>query len=345
VRFAKHLLCFSIPLITTAYLATGPHSFVGALPWALTIVIAVALDVVSPAERSQPDDMPLWPFDGVLYALVALQLVNVALLASMVAEGGLWRPELPVTIFLVGANSGYSAIVVAHELVHRRSKLQQTLGRLLLVTVLYEHFYTEHVRGHHARVGTADDPATARFGEPFWTFWRRTVPAQFRSAWRIEARRLGDVDMGVLDVRTLRNRVLHGVVAGLALCLAILAAWGPGALGAFVMQAWLAFSFLEAVNWFEHWGLERQGTRVTTVDSWDTDSAFTLYSLVGLSRHADHHANATRPYPQLRHFDESPKLPFGYIAMAIATLFVDGWLRPKLEAELRRKGLGPFRTA
>ena len=31
------------------------------------------------------------------------------------------------------------------------------------------------------------------------------------------------------------------------------------------------------------------------VDSWDTDSRFSLYTLVGLSRHADHHAYAYDP--------------------------------------------------
>src|SRR5262249_6049211 len=102
---------------------------------------------------------------------------------------------------------------------------------------------------------------------------------------------------------------------------------------------------LEAVNYFEHWGLARTTRRVQTVDSWDTDSWFTLYTLVGLSRHADHHAYASRPFHQLRYFDESPKLPYGYFGSVVLALFAQNHLRKCLRAELERKRLGPFAAA
>jgi alkane 1-monooxygenase len=112
-----------------------------------------------------------------------------------------------------------------------------------------------------------------------------------------------------------------------------------------VLQALLAVRLLEAVNYFEHWGLGRTTRRVRTVDSWDTDSWFTLYTLVGLSRHADHHAYASRPYQQLRYFEESPKLPYGYFASVWLALFGKERLRRLLAAELERRRLGPFATA
>ena len=102
---------------------------------------------------------------------------------------------------------------------------------------------------------------------------------------------------------------------------------------------------LEAVNYFEHWGLARTTRRVRTIDSWDTDSWFTLYTLVGLSRHADHHAYASRPYQQLRYFDESPKLPYGYFGTVVLALFTKRRLRHLLTAELERRRLGPFAAA
>jgi alkane 1-monooxygenase len=37
--------------------------------------------------------------------------------------------------------------------------------------------------------------------------------------------------------------------------------------------------------------------------------------LYHLQRHSDHHANPTRRYQALRHFDESPQLPSGYASM------------------------------
>lgn len=44
--------------------------------------------------------------------------------------------------------------------------------------MLYEHFATEHIRGHHVRVGTSADPATARFGETRVEHFNRNVPDQ-----------------------------------------------------------------------------------------------------------------------------------------------------------------------
>jgi alkane 1-monooxygenase len=341
--WSLHLLCFVLPIASFVFLLTAPHAWYGALPWLLVIIGSIAIDMQSPRERRQPlAAMPGWPFNGVLYALFALQLVNVALLVRMVALHGFFTTDTLVGFLLVGINSGYSGLVVAHELIHRASSAMQQLGRLMLVSVLYEHFYTEHVRGHHMRVGTSDDPATARFGEHPFRFFLRTVPDQFRSAWRIEAKRLGDPDMHWSDPRMLKNRVAHGVLLEAGIALAILVTLGAGAFAIFVLQAALAIRLLEAVNYFEHWGLERTTRRVRTIDSWDTDSWFTLYTLVGLSRHADHHAYASRPFQQLRYFEESPKLPYGYFGTTLLTLFAPRRLRRLLTNELERRQLGPF---
>jgi alkane 1-monooxygenase len=248
-------------------------------------------------------------------------------------------------MFLVGINSGYSGIVVAHELIHRPRPHMRWIGRALLCTVFYEHFFTEHLRGHHARVATTDDPATARFGETYNQFWRRTVPAQFRSAWRLEAKRLGDPDMPWWDARLRRSRVVHGILAESGCAAAIALAFGPAALATHMLQALSAVRLLEAVNYFEHYGLARAHKTVGVLDSWDTSSAFTRYTLVGLSRHADHHAFATRPYQQLRHWEASPKLPCGYFGMVWMVLTQNTKLRGLLEAELRRRRLGPFAEA
>jgi alkane 1-monooxygenase len=286
--------------------------------------------------------LPGWAFDAVLYALALLQLANVVLLARLIALSGFWSMDALIAVLLVGTNSGYSAIVVAHEMIHRPSKAMQTIGRALLCTVMYEHFFTEHLRGHHARVGTPEDPATARFGESFDAFWRRTVPGQFKSAWRLEAKRLGDENMRLYDPRLLKSRVVHGIAAELALAGAIFALFGPGALVIFLLQALSAIRLLEAVNYFEHWGLSRSGKKIATVDSWDAESWFTLYTLVGLSRHADHHAHATRPYQALRWFDDSPKLPRGYFGMVLMVLLRNRRFVRLMTAELQRKKLGPF---
>lgn len=340
---AEHLLCFVLPLAALTFFVTTPHPWYLALPWLLVLVANVVADVCSRAERRQPPPtLPGWPFDGVLYVLVGLQLVNVYLLVRMVALGGVWRLDVPVACLLMGVTSAYSGIVVGHELIHRPRRHMQLLGRALFCTVLYEHFFTEHIRGHHRRVGTEEDPATARYGETAFRFFLRTVPAQFRSAWRLEAKRLGDEYMRPWDRRFLRSRVVHGLVVEATLLLTILACCGRGALVVFVLQALLAIRFLEVVNYFEHWGLVRTGNRVRAIDAWDTDSWFTYYTLVGLSRHADHHMLAARPHQQLRFLAASPKLPYGYFATAVLAIFWNRRFRELMSAELRSRALGPF---
>jgi alkane 1-monooxygenase len=340
---AVHLLCLVLPLTTLGFLSTAPHRWWGSLLWLLPLFSSVLLDNLSPRELRQPAPaLPAWPFDAMLYLLVGLQIVNLGLAVEMVAANGFFRTDTLVAWLLVGVNSGYSGIVVAHELIHRRERHMQLLGRMLMASVLYEHFYTEHLRGHHARVGTQSDPATARFGETFHAFFRRTVPGQFRSAFRLETKRLGDEEMGLFDRRLLRSRVVHGLVVECGVALAIAAFFGLGAFVLYVMQAAVAVRLLEAVNYFEHWGLVRTGKRISPVDSWDTDSWFTLYTLVGLSRHADHHAFAMRPFQELRFWEESPKLPTGYFGMVDMVLFRNRRFRELMTEELRKRRLGPF---
>ncbi len=66
--------------------------------------------------------------------------------------------------FVIGAGlvTGGIGITIAHELGHKKSKLERLYGRLLLMTVCYMHFYIEHNRGHHVYVATPEDPATAK---------------------------------------------------------------------------------------------------------------------------------------------------------------------------------------
>jgi alkane 1-monooxygenase len=349
---ALHLWAFALPLITLVYWLTGPHAWWASLLWTLPIVVLVLIDNRAPNDARQPrEDIPAWPFNLQVYLLVALQIANHVLLGVVASKMDLSTTAglidaaaafVPVMV-LTGVNAGYSGIVVAHELVHRRNPFEFLMGRILLVGVIYEHFATEHVRGHHPRVGTRKDPATARFGETHRDFVRRTIPAQFVSAWRLEKVRLGDPNLKWFDPRLLRHRVLQGVIAELAVLVAYLLVWGPLAAALFFVQARSAVVMLETVNYIEHWGLAREAKKVESIDSWDTSNWFTLYTLVGLSRHADHHAQASRPYQKLRHFEETAKMPLGYYGTIVLALFRNERYIELATEELKRKRLGPFR--
>ncbi|HEX7477470.1 MAG TPA: fatty acid desaturase [Polyangiales bacterium] len=341
--WSRHLLALVFPLNALVFVLSAPHPAWLAFAFTVPVWLAVRLDRKSDDELRQPlARMPAWPFDALLLVLVALQLGNVLLLVLALRGQPVLSFDVFMAVVVVGSSSGYSGIVVAHELIHRPKKRWQVLGRLLLATVVYEHFYTEHVRGHHVRVGTSEDPATARFGESFQQFYNRTVPAQWKSAWRLETARLGDVNMRWYDPRVLRSRVLHGMFVELSFVV-LAFAWAGAAAGvAFVLQAAWASRSLEVVNYFEHWGLTRVTPRVLPSHSWDTSSRFTYYALTGLSRHADHHAFASRPYQLLRVWEESPKLPRGYLAMFPLVVMHNRRYQRLMTEELRRRQLGPF---
>src|SRR5262249_18985800 len=138
---------------------------------------------------------------------------------DLVQRWGLASPParfgLAEVIALVGASQSLifaisiAGTVTAHELVHRTwSPASLLAGRVLLAFIFDAAFSVEHVYGHHARVGTVDDPATARRGENVYAFFLRSSVQSFRSAWRIERERLARRGYALWSWR---NRNLRGI--------------------------------------------------------------------------------------------------------------------------------------
>jgi alkane 1-monooxygenase len=339
---AEGVLCFILPLSSLVFLSTGPHAWDAALVWTLPVWLCIALDYFSPADHSMPKSADKeWLLDARLYVLFAMQLANIALLLQ--AVGGLaWNTPADVAMglaniaamrVLVGTTSCCSGLALAHELLHRRARHLRWMGRILLWTVCYDHFALEHARGHHRRVGTSADPATARRGESFAQFFKRSAVGQWSNAWRLESQRLpGFRGFGLL----LRHRVLHGVMVELGFLMLILEQFGFLAMTMFLYQAVVALRMLEAVNYLQHWGLTRSDANSAGACAWTTDSWFTLHTFIGLSRHIDHHERAGKPCHRLRHRTEGPRLPHGYFVMIMTVrLFNDRYI-DMADRELRQ---------
>ncbi len=112
-----------------------------------------------------------------------------------------------------------------------------------------------------------------------------------------------------------------------------IALFGPVVIPYVVVQAVFGFSLLEVVNYIEHYGLLRQRVangryeRCQPVHSWNSNNVVSNLVLYHLERHSDHHANPTRRYQSLRHFDEAPQLPSGYALMIGLAYFPPVWRR------------------
>jgi alkane 1-monooxygenase len=219
----------------------------------------------------------------------------------------------------MGLCCGVLGINVAHELGHRTNRRDQFLAWSLLATSLYMHFFVEHNYGHHRNVGTPDDPSSARPGESLYRFLPRTLITGAVSAYRLGQQRAKGRLLHNLTVR------FWGFQALLVLLVALIA--GPDALLAFLGAAAFGAVLLETVNYIEHYGLTRKkisGSRYEDPNaehSWNSNHWVGRAMLFNLSRHSDHHAHPHRPYPILRHLEESPQMPTGYPGMMLLALF------------------------
>lgn len=230
----------------------------------------------------------------------------------------------------VGTIGGGVGITFAHELVHRSGRIERAMGDVLLALVSYPHFAIEHVYGHHRRVATPADPATARLGEGFYRFLPRTLAGSVAHAWAIERDRLAR--RGRAPWHPSNRMVRYGLT--LAVVYGVVAwRWGGRGLAFFVLQGVIAFVLLEAINYVEHYGLVRrevapgQYEPVAACHSWDSSHRLSNWLLINLARHADHHLVASRRYPALATRDIAPQLPAGYGSMLLLALVPPLWRR------------------
>jgi alkane 1-monooxygenase len=284
--------------------------------------------------ENPPDDVIEWLerdryYRWCTYAFLPLQYAGLVLACWLWAEGGLSTVDSIGLALTMGIVSGI-AINTAHELGHKRAGLERWLSKVALAQSGYGHFFIEHNRGHHVRVATPEDPASARLGECFWAFLPRTVAGSLRSAWELEKARLARLHSSPW---TIRNDILNAWAMTVLLFAGLTLAFGLVVLPYLLLQAVLGFCLLEVVNYLEHYGLLRQKRedgryeRCRPEHSWNSNNVASNVLLYHLQRHSDHHANPTRRYQTLRHVEEAPQLPTGYAGMIVFAWIPPLWRR------------------
>lgn len=277
------------------------------------------------------------------WAYVPIQIALVVWGAELVSAGSLQRYEAVGLTLSVGICTGGIGITLAHELMHKTSAWERLLSKILLLCVSYMHFFIEHLRGHHRRVSTPADPASARLGESFYRFYFRTLWGSWHDSWQLERQRLQKKKLAFWHWR---NQMLWFSALPMLLAMGLLILWGPMATIFFVAQSVVAFSLLELVNYIEHYGLSRREIRpgiyepINERHSWNANHLLTNCFLFMLQRHSDHHAHQSRRYQILRQFESSPQLPAGYATMILAALLPPLWFRimnPRVAAFQRQE--------
>ena len=307
------------------------------------------LDAILGRNEDQPDvetpDADLFWYRLITLIWFPIQFVTIfSMIYYTTHTDHLSTLETLTLFFGVGVISGTVGIVYAHELSHQKNKLERWLADLLLATVLYSHFRSEHLLVHHWHVGTPRDAVTARYNEGFHRFFFRVLFECPRSAWTAERAMLARAKRPAWHRS---NPFWRYAVLQLAMLALAFALGGLTGLGLFMFQAFIAIWQLELTNYVEHYGLTREHKgegkyeHVLPRHSWNADHMASNWLLINLQRHSDHHYKPDRRFPLLQTYsaEDAPQLPLGYPAMTAMAMIPPLWRRrmnPRVRAWRRK---------
>ena len=295
-------------------------------------IIIPVIELFVPASNHTDDEDTLKKKSGKLFFDILLYL-NVPFLYFIMGYYIWWlgnvewsTAELIFSVFNVGVFLGVSGINVAHELGHRQKSMERWMARLLLIPPLYSHFTLEHNYGHHLKVGTPEDPATARKNQSLYLFFVRSIGLGYRNAWRIGTKMIRAENKPLW-----MHEMIWGHLAKIVLLITVYFYAGLIGLVLYICTALVGIMALESVNYIEHYGLVRKlmpsgrYEPMNATHSWNSNHELGRIILFELVRHSDHHYQTTRKYQTLRHLDASPQLPFGYPLSIMMALIPPLW--------------------
>jgi len=217
---------------------------------------------------------------------------------------------------------GMLGVVPGHELTHRvKSKFDMFIGNWLLAFSWDCTFAIEHVYGHHKHACLPEDPASAKRGENIYLFILKAIVNEHIDGWKIELNRMRKNE---LNIFSLQNKMIIGYMR--SLIITYLAFFTAGIFGIiyFLICAFITKSFLEAINYVEHYGLVREkGQRVEMRHSWNSNHFMSSVYLYNVTRHSDHHRLAKLKFWELDPCPKNaPMTPYGYLSMLYLVLLL-----------------------
>lgn len=295
----------------------------------------LALDSLLPMAAGEAKDAEFPAADALLAVLAIGALVALPLLVWAVAGPGEMAWPARVALFFAGGLwFGQVAHPAAHELIHRPGRLLYGLGVAVYTVLLFGHHASAHRLVHHRFVASGADPNSARSGEGYYRFLLRAWPGSMVAG-------LG-AERAMRGCKAVNPYLIYGggAILGLACGFAI-AGWAG-------LLVWLGFGLhfgaqVLLSDYVQHYGLERPavGARLEPVGarhSWNAPHWFSSALMLNATRHSDHHAHPTRPYPALRLNTDAPMLPWPLPLACLVALQPRRWrrvMRP-LVAEVMR---------
>ncbi|MDB4505710.1 MAG: alkane 1-monooxygenase [Saprospiraceae bacterium] len=331
---SKYLLAYLAPLSTFAAIyVQGYWSFA-------TVILAFAIIPLldhfysssekNLTEQEEGSKLSTIIFDWLLYSNIPILWGLIWFFFSTISAGGLETFEMVGMTWSIGIIVSTIGINVAHELGHRVKKSEQLMSKSLLLSALYMHFFIEHNKGHHKNIATDEDPASSRLNENLYAFWVRSTIGGYKSAWSLETAKLKKQGVSFFSFK---NEMLVFQLVQVTYLVFVGLYFGWFVVPFAIIIAITGFLLLETVNYIEHYGLRRKKLasgryeNVTIQHSWNSNHEMGRIFLYELTRHSDHHFKSTRKFQVLRHFDDSPQLPYGYPGSMLISFLPPLWFK------------------
>jgi alkane 1-monooxygenase len=269
-----------------------------------------------------------WIFDLMLYLNLPIVFGLLFMILTKIQNYSYETYEIVGLAISSGILLATNGINVAHELGHRKSYFERFLSQVLYIPCLYMHFYIEHNFGHHLKVATPEDGATARYNQTLYFFWFSSVSRQYVSSWKIQMQKLKNEGLSFFSVK---NNMLFYHVIQPSYLFGIYLFFSLEVMIFSIVIGVISFLFLECINYIEHYGLRRFKThsnryeRVQPHHSWNSNFNIGRITLYELTRHSDHHYKSSKKYQILNSHDECPTLPLGYPASILLSFFPPLW--------------------
>ena len=190
----KYLFAYTVPIaVYVSFISNGIWTF-SAIFYVFLILPVLDILTGETTENMAPEEASYkknkWIFDLMLYLNAPIVFGLLFMVLSKIQNNSYETFELIGLILSAGILLATNGINVAHELGHRKSFFDRFVSQLLYMPCLYMHFYIEHNFGHHLKVATPEDGATAKYNQNLYSFWFSSVTRQYISAWKIQIQKL-----------------------------------------------------------------------------------------------------------------------------------------------------------
>ena len=343
----KYLFAYTVPIaVYVSFISNGIWTF-SAIFYVFLILPVLDILTGETTENMAPEEASYkknkWIFDLMLYLNAPIVFGLLFMVLSKIQNNSYETFELIGLILSAGILLATNGINVAHELGHRKSFFDRFVSQLLYMPCLYMHFYIEHNFGHHLKVATPEDGATAKYNQNLYSFWFSSVTRQYISAWKIQIQKLKSESFSFFSFKN--NMLFYHIIQPVYL-IGIYFLFSIEVMIFSIIIGIVSFLFLECINYIEHYGLRRFKTnsnryeRVQPHHSWNSNYNIGRITLYELTRHSDHHYKSSKKYQVLNSHNECPTLPLGYPASILLSFVPPLWfwvMNPRVPKSMKSK--------